>query len=314
MKQIYLYQILILTLLSLSASGQIQIQNGGMENWSGTSPQRPDNWTTTEQALGLKTNRWVFRETLPENMHSGLNAVRLYSDTNSFLPGQVPQLALYPGMIAYGRASYVNGRLITSGLPVRGRPISFSMYVRISHPVTDTATLRLLLTRWNVTTRQPDTLAYERRDIFPDSTTMNQFAFFIDSINYLMNGLADTAHIIISGGHRSNIQTQGNTVWVDDLKFNYPNDQIAHPDMDDQIILLPNPASRVLVVTSTINLFGYQVLFQDVTGLLIKTVTFADGPINIDVTDLHDGSYDYAILDREKNKIQQGSINVMRDR
>ena len=285
-----------------------------MEQWSGNNLQHPENWTTTEQTLGIKTNRWIFRETLPENMHSGLNAVRLYSDTNSFLPGQPPQLALWTGMIAYGRASYVNNRLVTSGLPIHGRPTSLSMYIRIYHPVTDTATLRLVLTRWNTFTRTADTIAYERRDIFPDSSNMIQFAFYIDTINYLMNGLADTARIVISGGRRGNLLTQGNTVWIDDIKFNYPNDRIVHTDMTDQVTLSPNPASKVLTLTSDINLFGYQVLFQDVTGLLIKQVTFADGPIRIDVTDLHDGSYDYAILDRDKNKVQQGSINIMRDR
>ena len=314
MKQKYFHYTLLFILLSLSASAQIQMQNGGMELWSGNKFQHPDNWTTSDQAYGFKTNRWVLRETMPENMHSGLNAVKLYSDTTSFLPGHMDTLTVVPGMIAYGRAKYIDGRLVTSGLPVFGRPLALSMYVKIYHPVTDTAVLRLVLTKWNTSTHQPDTLAYERRNIFPDSTVMNGYAFFIDTISYLADGLADTARIVISGGRRGNVQTQGNTVWIDDLKFNYPNDQIVHPDIDDEVFLYPNPATTKLTINANSNLFGYTVIFMDMAGIKVKEATIDDGTTSIDVSDMHDGSYCYAILNRDLSPVHEGNINIMKDR
>ena len=313
MTQRYFYLISLFILTSIYAHAQIQIQNGGMELWSGTNLQRPNFWTTSEQAYGIKTNRWVFRETIPESMHSGLNAVRLYSDTTSFLPGHMDSLIVVPGMIAYGRAKYVDDRLITSGLPIYGRPISLSMYVKIYHPVNDTAILRLLLTRWNPNAKQPDTLAYERRNIFPDSSVMSQFSPYIDSLNYIADGQADTVRIMITGGRRGNVQTQGNTMWVDDLKFNYPNDQIVHGDIEDEIFLYPNPATTKLYIKAKSSLIGYRVSFLDVAGIKIKEVTLDTNTTTIDVSDMHDGHYCYAVQDVDGRPVHDGNINIMKD-
>ncbi len=313
MKQTYSCLIfLLIILLSDTSHAQVQIQNGGLELWSGNNLQRPDFWTTSDQAYGLKKNRWVFRETMPENMHSGLNAVRLYSDTTSFLPGHMDSLTLVPGMIAYGRAKYVDDRLITSGLPIYGRPISLSMYVKIYHPVTDTAILRVLLTRWNPGTHKPDTIAYERRNIFPDSTVMNQFSFYLDSINYIAAGQADTVRITITGGRRGNVQTQGNTVWIDDLRFNYPNDQIVHPDIEDEVFLYPNPATTQLNIKANAELQGYKITFVDVSGIKVKETVIDEGNTTIDVSDMHDGKYCYAVQDRDGFTVHEGNINIMK--
>ena len=321
MKQKYPYFILLFSILSLSSFAQIQIQNGGFELWSGTNIQHPDNWMTLEQAMGLKTNRWVYRETMPESMHSGLNGVRLYSDTISIRSGlpttmadSTSQVLLWPGILTYGRARYVNHKIESTGVPIYGRPTSLSMYVKIYHPVTDTARLRVLLTRWNSYTQTQDTLAYERRDIFPDSTIMNRFAYFIDSINYLMDGQADTVRVIISGGQRGNNLLQGNTVWIDDIKFNYPNDQIVHTNIEDEVILYPNPATVKIKIDAHSNLAGYSVVFQDVSGVKVKEIVLDEGATSIPIDDMKDGSYTYAILDRNKYKLHEGNINVMRDR
>jgi hypothetical protein len=314
MKKKYTCHTLLFILLSISAAAQVKLQNPGMELWSGNKLQRPDYWTTSEQAYGIKVNTWVFRETMPDNMHSGLNAVRLYSDTTSFLPGQSGQLVVVPGMIAYGKASYINNKLVTSGLPVFGRPVSFSMYVKISHPVTDTTVLRVMLTRWNGRTLQEDTVAYERHNIFPDSTNMSQFAFYIDTIRYLTDGLADTARVIISGGRRGNVQTQGNTTWIDDMAFNYPNDPTLRSDAEEDMALYPNPATTKVTIDANDDLFGYTLLFLDVSGILIKTVLIDDGTTSVDVSDMHDGTYSYALLDRDQRPVHEGSLNIMKSR
>ena len=321
MKQRYIYHTILFLFSFIAVHAQIQIQNGGMEQWTGTNLQRPEHWSTIDQGIGLKGNKWVFRETMPENMHTGLNAVRLYSDTISirsglppYLVDSPPQVLLWPGMIIYGRSRYIKGRIESSGVPIYGRPISLSMYVKIYHPIPDTARLRMLLTRWNAYTKKQDTLAYERRDIFPDSANMSRFAFFIDSINYRMDGQADTVRIIISGGKRGNNALQGNTVWIDNLTFNYPNDEVVHTNIEDEVILYPNPATTRINIQANSNLFGYTVDFIDVTGLLQKEVVLDDGAKSIDVGDMREGAYTYAILDRNKNKLHEGSINVMKDR
>jgi|GEM_PF-2577890 len=321
MKLNYLSYTFFFLLISFSTQAQIQLQNGGFESWTTSRISSPENWTPLEQSMGVTKSHWVSRETTPGNIHSGLNAIRLYSDTISMRSGlpsgyadSPSQVLLWPGMLAYGRARYVNHKMESSGVPIYGRPTSFSMYVKVYHPITDTARLRLLLTRWNSYTKRQDTLAYERKDIFPDSTDMSSFAYYIDSINYLMDGQADTMRLIISGGKRGDINLQGNTVWIDDLTLNYPNAAMVHTHIEDEVVLSPNPATTKIYIQSSSDLAGYSVIFVDVTGLTIKDVTLSEGATTIDVGDMHEGSYTYAILDRDKNKLHDGNINIMKDR
>jgi hypothetical protein len=286
-------------LLQTSLRAQVQIQNGGMEQWIGFNLIRPDNWTPVEQALGMKTNEYVFREVRPENVNSGQSSIRLTTDKVA-------------GMIAYGKAGYVAGKLATTGLPVYGRPVSLSMYVKIYHPVSDTASMRLLLTRWNPQRHQADTLAYERRYIFPDSMVMSGFALFADSIHYLMSGEADTARLIISGGRSGDDNLKGNTVWIDDLSFNYAGTQIVHGDIEDVVFLYPNPATTRVNIKADPTLFGYTIYMLDAAGMTVKQATIDDGATSIDVSDLHQGSYCYAVLDRDKKMLYEGNINILR--
>jgi hypothetical protein len=322
MKQKYFFSLSFFLLTFLSAHAQVQIQNGSMDQWTGFNLQRPEDWSTREHALGIKNNKWAFKETRPEYVHSGTVSVRLVSDTTTTLPGLPDELVhlpsaairLLPGLISYGRLSYVNGKLVNSGLPIYGRPVSFSLYARIYHPVTDTATLRIVLTRWNPTRHYEDTLANERRNIFPDSTVMSQFAMYIDTIHYLMDGEADTARVVISGGRPGDIGRIGNTTWIDDMSFTYPSGQIVHPDLQDEVFLYPNPATTQLHIKADPDLFGYTVIFIDLAGINIKQVTLDDGSTTIDVSDMHDGHYCYTVLDRDGETDYEGNINIMKNR
>jgi hypothetical protein len=302
--------ICILSLILLSyyhtSSAQIQVQNSGMEKWSGFNLIRPDNWNTVEQAVGDRRNKWVSREVRADYLHSGSAAIKLTSDTVS-----LSDSTLWPGVIAYGKIGLINNHFFSGGLPIYGRPQSFSFYVRVYHPVRDTATMRLLLTRWNPTWRRQDTLAYERLNIFPDSSNMNGFALFIDSISYLMDGQADTARIIISSGRRgTGTARRGNTIWLDDLSFNYPpkdGDETA-----GDVYLYPNPAITKVNVQGTGPLQGYTVMLMDITGLKVKELLVDEGATAIDVTDLPLGTYCYAILDKDKALIRDGNIYISR--
>lgn len=305
----------MLVIYSKVASAQIQIQNGGMELWSGFNHIRPDNWSTTEQAFGVHANKWVFRDTRPDNLHGGAASVRLFSDTIIAPYGNKPsQTSLWPGMIGYGRTTFVNGKVQTSGLPVYGRPVTFSFYIKLYHPQPDTASVRLLLTRWNPIRRKADTLAYNKFDVFADSTIMQGFALFIDTINYIADGQADTARIIIAGGRPGNIRLLGNMAWVDDISFNYSREQIVHPDIDDEVFLYPNPATTKINIQADAQLAGYKVIFMDLAGIKVKETAIDEGTTTVDVTDMHDGSYCYAVLNRDLLTVHEGNINIMKNR
>ena len=313
MKQYYIYLVLFFLFLQASVQAQVQIQNSGMEQWTGFNLLRPDNWSTREQELNIKTNKWVSREMRQDYTHAGVTAIKLTSDTVMISTGnKVAQPKLWSGMIAYGRASYVNGRLVTSGLPVYGRPSAISMYVKISHPARDTASMRLILTRWNPIRKQADTLAIERKDIFPDSVVMGDFALFTDTITYLMGGIADTAHIVISGGRNGNIALRGNTMWVDDISFSYSPSELVKTDLEDAVFIYPNPASTFIKINADADLAGYSLVLLDASGMTIREVMMDEGTTILNVADLRQGSYNYAVVDRDKNLLRSGNINILR--
>jgi len=301
-------------LISASAQAQIQIQNGGMELWGGFNILRPDSWGTLEQALGVRTNKWVFEESMPDNVHKGTTSVRLVSDTVLRTYRDKPsQVRTRPGMIAYGKMGYTNDRLTTTGLPIYGRPVSLSFYIKIYHPQTDTASMRLVLTRWDPIRMQADTLAYEKRDVFPDSVLMDGFALFTDSITYLMDGEADTARIILSSGRPGDIKLRGNMVWIEDLSFDYPGGETGTEDSEEEVLINPNPAKTQFTIKADQNIVGYSVAIFDVTGIKVKETTIDEGTTRIDVADLESGTYCYAVYDRNKNKVHEGNINIMKD-
>ena len=340
MKQLNILTLITISLFSSSLFSQAQIPNGSFEAWSGIDTVRPDGWVTTEQLQLLRINKWVIQETRPAFVRTGSSAVRLNADTvHAKTSWNNPAFGVYkhlvvthtdgrtgavspseedysymPGMIAAGRIIRVGDYFVASGIAVNGRPATISFYVRLSHPVADTASMRLLLTRWNPSRGTQDTVAYERRDIYPDSAVMKGYALFTDTIHYRLLGDADTARIIIYGGRMRNEAARGNTTWIDGVNFNYSLVQVPRSSaLADSLWLSPNPVTNDMNVKSDSTMQGYKIIIQAETSVIVKEITISTPNMTIDMTDLPAGNYTYALVDRDERKIRTGYISVLRN-
>ena len=310
MKQIHLLLFIIISFFTVSSFAQSQIPNGGFEVWSGIDPVRPDGWSTTEQIVGLKPGKWVTQESAPGFVRTGVYSVRLEGDTTSAVDGY----KFLPGIMVAGKALLVKNKIVSSGIPVNGRPATLSFYVRLNHEIRDTASVRLLLTRRNPSLGKQDTVAYERKDVFPDSISMGGFALFTDSIYYRLLGDADTARILIYGGRMRNSAARGNKTWIDGVSFGYSIPAAPRSSaLADSMWLSPNPVINSLNVKSDSSMQGYKIIIQAETSVIVKEITLSTLNMTVDMTDLPVGNYSYALIDRDQRKIRDGYISVLRN-
>jgi hypothetical protein len=174
--------------------------------------------------------------------------------------------------------------------------------------------MRLLLTRWNPSRGTQDTVAYEHRDIFPDSMSMDGYALYTDTIHYRLLGNADTARIIIYGGRMRQKTARGNTTWIDAINFSYSD--VAAPRgsaLADSLWLSPNPVINSINVKCDSAMQGYTIIIQDESGVIVKEIYISELSMQADMTDLPVGYYTYALLDRDQRKVRDGYISVLRN-
>ena len=79
------------------AGAQQQPDNGGFENWTTGLTKVPVSWGSNDQLFGGEANRFVFKDSLPQNVSSGNYSVKLFSDTLTYMG-----VDLAPGVIGYG--------------------------------------------------------------------------------------------------------------------------------------------------------------------------------------------------------------------
>jgi hypothetical protein len=340
MKSAHLLILAIASLISTQIFAQASIPNGGFDTWTGIDTVRPDGWVTTEQMQGFRINKWVTQETRPAYVRTGISAIRLSADTvngktisanesygayvkrsvlikdgkTGALTPTEEEYSYMPGVIAAGHATIVRGRIAASGVALNGRPATLSFYVRTNHPVADTASFRLLLTRWNPSRGTQDTVAYERENIFPDSTVMSGYALFIDTIDYRLLGDADTARLTIYGGRMRNVAARGNTTWIDGVTFGYSLPAAPRSSaLSDSLWISPNPVMNIMNIKADISMQGYKIIILAESGVKVKEITISQPSTTVDMTDVQVGNYTYALLDRDERKVRDGYISVVRN-
>lgn len=323
-----------------TALAQPQVTNGGFEVWSGIDTVRPDGWATTERLLALPVNKWVTQETRPAYVHGGVSAIRLVADTlhgraavNSEAYGTFvhatgiatngktgarttvdDDYTYTPGVIAAGVASQPRGYWVGSGVALGARPATLSFWVRLNHPVADTASVRVLLTRWSASRGARDTVVIDRQDIFPDSSVMSGYALFTDTLEYLNLEVPDTARITIYGGRMRNTGARGNETWIDGVVWGYGFPPPVRPYVQaDSLWLLPNPVINTMRVRADSSLLGCRVIIQAETSVLVKDIPISGPNLTIDMTDVPIGNYAYVLIDGNERRLRKGYISVLRN-
>lgn len=197
-----------------SAHAQMQIPNGGFENWttpSGAQYQEPTGgWWTTLNALRSLTAPVTVEKS--SDAHSGSYSAKLTTATWGTV--------LLPGLLVSGEFDIQNPNFLVQGQPWVDLPLAFQGWYKYTSVNNDSAGIAALLTRWNSGAGRRDTLAAAAVVITASQATWTAFdlPFF-----YTQAGAPDSILVaLVSSGEGQNFVGQaGSTLWIDDLTFEY---------------------------------------------------------------------------------------------
>jgi hypothetical protein len=196
---------LVLILIALTESVFCQIPNTGFETWTNTGAyQTSDNWDNLNQV------------TYNSNIYTCIKGIPGYSGTSYLLltSKSIADKGIVPGVAICGKIDTLTYKPI-SGFPFSARPQYLSSYVQyMPADPSDSSSIKVLLTKWNQTLLQRDTVAF-------GVSYFNAMAHsWFNNGTYLnyMNGVnPDSAIIVISSS--SSVPKNGSYIYVDNLQF-----------------------------------------------------------------------------------------------
>lgn len=225
----------LLICLFAGACAAQEIPNGDFETWSG-SPEAPDSWGSLSFSLPLLGD--FVSATKSTDSHTGDFALALESINIPIL-----NLAI-PGAATTGTLNQFTFQS-SGGFPFESRPNAIKGYYKYQPVGADTASVEVLLTRWNEDLGQRDTVGYGKK-IFRDA--IGTYKLFSVPIVLDAMGTPDTARITVYSSSRSN-PTAGSKLFLDDLEFFTTTAGIEEKTASD-IELYPNPAKEVVTLRS----------------------------------------------------------------
>lgn len=183
-----------------------QPPNAGFETW--TQPVNPDSWSSIENALGLNTNTFTFKD--GSTFTEGTASCKLVCDTLAGHPGY----GVISPVLSLGttRLDNING-IVYSGIPFTYRPDSLIFDYKYTSTGTDTAAVIITLTRnfINKVINFTQTLSV--------SANWTHVAIPL-TLHYMNPSTPDTLEIQFTPSN-ANQPVQGSTLHVDGVKLGY---------------------------------------------------------------------------------------------
>lgn len=230
---------LILLFVLGSAMAQTQVPEGGFNNWSPNATNiyfEPTGgwWTTLNPLASLGGPVTVFQTT---DAHSGAYAAQLET--------KLWGAFLISGLLASGNF-VMTEPYIQQGKPYTDMPSKFKGWYKYTPVNGDSAGVGALLTKYNASTGQKDTLATAIVALTEDVQTYTQFELDFD---YLIPGMNPDSIIIVftSSGDGGNFMGEvGSTLIIDDVTLEYTSglQESLLPEFTIQVF--PSPASTQL--------------------------------------------------------------------
>lgn len=277
-----LFALMVTTGLWLGAQAQEQPANGGMENWlqktsNGITFQEPQGWFSLN-ILSLVNYPQTTLKT--GDAHSGTSAVLL--ETKSGTMSNIPGL-LTTNLILTEQWEPVMERNL---IPFSSRPVSLKFFFKANPMTGDTNAMTLLLTRWNSTTLQRDTVGYANWENYQ---TISQYVQAEVTINYLSNYTPDSLAILFSSSINGFDPVVGSKLYLDDISFSYQHTSVKQISAAQLIKIYPNPAKE------SFNVYAEKkvdlIELYNVKAEVVKSVRAETSEINVDCEGLKEGVY-----------------------
>jgi len=260
------------------------IPNNGFEEWSSGEPV---SWNTLDQdVLGVTFDMVTEDNTDP---FQGDACIKMETVSNYFwLYGDV----VMPGLITLGEIEanpLTQEGSITGGVPYSQNPQSLSGYFKYFPQEVDTASIGLVLFKWNEDTR--DTLA---AGIFQVGEEMAEWTPFEAVLEYFIWEQPDTLNIIAASSSDEEELMAGSTLYIDELTLNYGPTSIIEPDFTGDFNVYPISFTKQFRVEMNL-VKKEKTVFKvfNINGQLISSHIFyiKNTPVNINYSDLKSGIY-----------------------
>ncbi len=276
---------LILSFLVVSAMAQTQIPENGFNNWTPSSMNtyfEPSGgwWTTLNPLKSLGGPVTVSYTT---DAHSGEFAAQL--ETKQW--GDF----LISGLLASGDF-IMTEPFIQQGQPFTERPFKFKGWYKYSPVNGDSAGIVAILTKFNTSTGQKDTLAKAIRAIISDVQTYTEFEIDFD---YSITGINPDTIIIVftSSGDGGNFQGQvGSTLLIDDIFLEYSSGLQESLLPEFTVNAFPSPATdQISLEFKTMHPEQLLCSIYAMDGRLIQSFSPSEKKYQLDVSTWQQGNY-----------------------
>ena len=297
-----IYPILMLVTLQgrVAAQNNPQLVNSGFEDWNKRSlsyHEEPVSWFTLSP---LKQYGYPSSCVKTTDAHSGNYAILLETKAGPFSD--------IPGILTSGNMLGANNQpdFDHNFIPFNGRPSALHFWFK-STPATDDSVLcSIVLTKWNSTTMQRDTVAelyWQNKQVITTYTQTS--ASFI----YYSSEIPDSMSFLFSTSTDAYSPTVGSRLFVDDLLLVYnQNTFVQNNPQLDQINFFPNPAHESITITHQLKQADLHIF--DVNG---KEVFFmpdlpSDTPINLNR--LNKGVFVMVIMNEQAHIVYRTNLIV----
>jgi hypothetical protein len=275
---------LLLAFLGAMNFSFAQIPNAGFESWTNMGTyDNPDSWGTMNNTTALSG---IYTATKGSPGSPGSFYLKLTSKTIG------PNVA--NGIAVSGVLDTI-AHLPKSGFPFSLRPQSFTG--KWQHMIfgTSAGAVTAILTKWNSTLIQRDTVA--TANYFLSDMAMSWTNFSID-FNYMSGEFPDSCVIILRAS--GPVPTASDYLWVDNLAFSGSVAGLSeNPLPESAIKVYPNPAKDKVVFLSTITFNeGDKIFITDMSGRLIMEKDLKENVFSISASAFANGTYNYSIINR----------------
>lgn len=294
--------LLIVLSLPVFVIGQNSIPNPDFENWTtGGFPligtyEDPDDWSTinsTTYVVGIQT---VKKATEPQFVKSGNFALRL--ETYFFAPLNRP---------AQGGATTADINIasesLSGGVPFNLRPSALEGWYQYYPVGADTATMAILLSKWNPILGAKDTVGYA---LYRPTEAVSEYTQFSAQLEYFIADDPDSMIVgfVCSGQFEPGI---GSVMYVDDVSLAFEPVSVA-TSAKQQPVLYPNPAKDVIRFDVP---EAVQVVVRNIAGQILIQKNLTNGLHQLDVSSFPQGLYLFQFSDEYGKHLKTTKVSII---
>lgn len=296
--------LLLSTLFLVGHLGYAQLVNSSFETWvQQLGYEDPEGWGTANNLVALAGTTTTMKVPDPSD-----------GDYAALLQSKFVQLAgaVVPGILTTGAISFdfTTGEVgFLNGVPYSDRPakmtFDYKFYPAGVQPVSDTAGVFVIFTKYNAGTGSRDTVGFGETRFTDTAATYQQAEV---DISYSSQDNPDSLLIVFSSSISVSGGAQDGTLFfVDNVGFDFPT-AIEVPEQK-QPKLYPNPAKGQVTFQND-KPHTVQLIFFDLLGRETLRKTVNPGMQQVDISGLQKGVYLYRVIDSQIGEAYTGKLQV----